>query len=284
MLAASATDILVTSRLAYSNSLTPLLSTTGLWPLHAAVQRRSGPLLAAGGLAFGLALQTHVAAVVIWPGAAVYLLLHRRAISLRWLLVAAAVATLSISNVIAFNVMTTGATAHEIVYRSSDYGGAPSAGLAGWPERLAILMRACSLALSGRVSEYIEPQAILSPLVLVYVGLLLVGASVLVRRREWLPMLAIVSGLLLISLLNGRLEPIVARSRHYAQLLPIGYVLVAVALGALRDGLARLGGPGRRTVSRGRSPDCRARRIIAVGVPDVSGRPARATGKRTTAS
>jgi hypothetical protein len=243
LLAGSATDILITSRLAYSNSLTPLFSTTGIWLLHRAVAQRSGPTLAAAGLTLGLALQTHVAALAIWPGLAVYLALHRRAVSFWWLCAAAVLAILAISNIIAFNVINVGATMNEILYRSSDYGGAPSAGLTGWGDRLLILLRAYALALGGRVSEYIEPEALLTLPVLLYAGLGLAGLGILIRRREWLPVLAILSGLLVISLLNARLEPIVARSRHYAQLLPVGFVVIAVALDALRVWVARYGNP-----------------------------------------
>jgi len=245
LLAGSATDILVTSRLAYSNSLTPIFTTTGLWLLDRAVRRSSGPSLALSGLAFGLALQTHAAALAVWPGLAVYLLLHRRLLAgrWRWLLAAAGLGVLAVANVLAFNVIHGGATLNEILFRSSDYGGAPSAGLGGWADRLAVLLRAYGLALGGRVSEYVEPSALLTLPVLAYAGLAVGGLVVLARRREWLLPLALLSGLLVISLLNARLEPVMARSRHYAQLLPIGFVTIAVALTALGGWLARRAGP-----------------------------------------
>jgi len=128
LLAGSAADILVTSRLAYSNSLTPFFTTTGLWLLHRAVRRRSGPSLAASGLVLGLALQTHIAALVVWPGLAAYVLLQWRVLPLRWLPVAIGLGVVAIANVIAFNIIHPGMTLQEIVFRSGDYGGAPSAG------------------------------------------------------------------------------------------------------------------------------------------------------------
>ena len=80
LLAASATHTLVTSRIAYSNSLTPLFTTTGLWLLQRALARQSGPSLVGSGLAFGLALQTHVASLALGPGLLAGLLLGGRAL------------------------------------------------------------------------------------------------------------------------------------------------------------------------------------------------------------
>lgn len=68
LVAVSATHIAVNSHIAYSHSLTPLFSTTGLWLLHRAVVGRSGWRLAVAGLAFGLALQSHPSALAALAG------------------------------------------------------------------------------------------------------------------------------------------------------------------------------------------------------------------------
>jgi hypothetical protein len=73
-----------------------------------------------------------------------------------------------------------------------------------------------------------------------YTVLALVGLVLLGRRGEWLPILALLSGLLMISLLNGRLEPVVPRARHYALLLPLLYLAVATVICVLPFQLARL--------------------------------------------
>lgn len=234
LIACSPTDILVTSRIAYSNSLTPFFTTFGLWLLHRAVTCRSGRSLAASGLLFGLALQTHASALAIWPGLALYLLLHRRRIGMGWLLLAGALGLLAVANILAYNLLHLGATANEVLLRSGRYGGAGAVGLEGWPERFGALLRGCALALGGRVSEYVEPDALLTLPVVVSGALALSGLALLARRREWLPLLVIGSAVLVVSFLNGRVEPVVIRARHYAQLLPLGFALVAVSVVMLR--------------------------------------------------
>ena len=65
------------------------------------------------------------------------------------------------------------------------------------------------------------------------------------RRREWLPVLVMVSGLLAISYLNGRVEPVVARARHYAPLLPLVLIAAGEGLVMLHGCAVRLGIPRR---------------------------------------
>jgi hypothetical protein len=104
--------------------------------------------------------------------------------------------------------------------------------------RLGTLLHGCLLALGGHVSEQAEPVSVLaSPAVVASTVLALTGLVLLGRRREWLPLLAIVSTLLVVSLLNDRVEPVVVRARHYAAVLPLGFVLVALAVVALHDWL-----------------------------------------------
>jgi len=241
LLAFSPTDILVTSRIAYSNSLTPFFTTSGLWLLHRAVVCRSNLSFVASGVFFGLALQTHVSAVAIWPGLACYLLLRRRNVHLGWLLVAGLAALVMIANVLAYNVVHPGATFDDILFRSGSYGGAVSVGLDAWPRRLGTLLRSYALALGGQAGEQAEPvAALLSPTVVVSAALVALAVMLLVRRREWLPLLGIASTVLVVSMFDDRVEPVVVRARHFAQVLPLSFGLVAVALVALHDRLATL--------------------------------------------
>src|SRR5439155_1059500 len=68
LLAVSGPHILVSSRIAYSNSLTPLFTTVSLWLLQRAIVRSSPVALVGSGFAFGLALQTHLTALAVAPG------------------------------------------------------------------------------------------------------------------------------------------------------------------------------------------------------------------------
>ena len=244
LLAASSTDILVTSRIAYSHSLTPFFATLGLWLLHRAVTSPSGRSLALSGAAFGLALQTHLSALAIWPGLGLYLLIRRRSVGRLWVAWAGVLAIGMVANIVAYNLLNLGATVDEALLRSGRYGGVASTGLDDWPRRLAILLRSLAFSLGGRASEQVEPPAaLLDPPVLLACLLVLAGLALLARRREWLPPLVAVSAVLAISLLNDRVEPVVVRSRHYALLLPLGFVLVAVSIAALHRRLGGLG-PG----------------------------------------
>ena len=104
--ATSFTHTLVGSRVAWSNSSTPLWTTLGVLTLLAAVRRRSGPLLVAAGFLGGLALHTHpsvsvfLAALVVWFVSAA----DRRAwLRSRWPRLAVAGAVLAYGPVIYFN-------------------------------------------------------------------------------------------------------------------------------------------------------------------------------------
>ena len=60
------------------------------------------------------------------------------------------------------------------------------------------------------------------PAVIVSVPLALLGLWVATQHGRWLPLFVTVSMLLAVSLLNGRLDPVVPRVRHYATLVPSG--------------------------------------------------------------
>ena len=244
LLAASGTHVTVSSHIAYSHSLLPLASTAGLWLLHRAVTRRSGPGLAASGLAFGLAFQLHPSALAIWPGLAAYLAWKGRPLLGRWLLLAGLAALLMIPNLVVFNATTGLRGVEKTVNRSTHYlSGADDVQddwggrlrvlveqLDEWPDRFRTLLQEAAAALGGVLSESIQGNAFLHPVALSYAALTLLGLILLGRRGEWLLGLALLSGALLLSLLNGRIEGIVPRARHYALLLPPAYVAIALAL------------------------------------------------------
>src|SRR4051812_5799410 len=77
LLVLSAPHIATSSRIAYSNSLTPLFTLTCLWLAFRAISRRSDLALVGSGAAFGLAVQTHVSALTVGPGVVAALLLPR---------------------------------------------------------------------------------------------------------------------------------------------------------------------------------------------------------------
>lgn len=243
-LATSATHIAVSSHIAYSNSLTPLAATLALWLLAQAVALRSGPSLAASGLAFGLAAHTHPLALALWPGSGLYLLWKGRPLIGRWLALAAAGAALGLASQVVFNLASGFQGLSRAVEQSDQSTGGLA--LAGWPARLGGLLGELPAGLAGRLSETsAQPEAILQPVAALYVGLGLAGLVLLARRGSWLPCFVLVSGLLLISLVNGKNAPVLAHARYYAPLLPLGYVAAAVGLVGLArwSARARLGRP-----------------------------------------
>lgn len=245
LLAVSGPHVVTASRIAYSNSLTPLFTVTGLWLLQRALRRRSSLGLIAAGGAFGLAVQTHVSALTLGPGIAASLL-AAMALGLRrggwagiwprpWALaVAGAVALLMLTNVLAYNLTVRSASIDRTELRVGRYVGPDPWTLDAWGGRLLALLRTSALAVGGQTSEVeLPPAALGAPKVVAAVGLVLLGLAVLAGRGAWLPLGVTVSVLLTVSLLNSRVEPIVPRVRHYATLVPLGMALIAVALGWL---------------------------------------------------
>ena len=251
LLTLSGPHIATSSRIAYSNSLTPLFTMTGLWLAHRALSRRSDRALVGCGAAFGLALQTHVSALTVILGVATAILIPAVSTAIRhgyasvWpkaemLLVAAGAGVLLLLNVLAHNLMVGPDTANRTGLRIGRYVAEPGAEspwtLHAWGDRLVDLLRVAALAIGGQTSELeTTADALLAPAVVVSVALALLGLWVAARRGWWLPLSVTVSVLLVVSLLNGRVDPIVPRVRHYATLVPLGMVMIAVGLAWLYE-------------------------------------------------
>ena len=255
LLTLSGPHIATSSRIAYSNSLTPLFTMTGLWLTHRAIARRSNGALIGAGAAFGLALQTHVSALPVFPGVAVALLLPLAVSTLRdgyaaaWpkldtLVTAAWAGLLTIANLVVYNVLVEPGMVRTSGNRIGRYvaesGDASPWALDAWGERLGGLLKAVALAIGSQTNELdAPPEALLAPAVLVSVALSLLGLWVTARRGIWLPLLVTLSVIVTVSAFNARVEPIVPRVRHYVTLVPLAAVLVAVALGWLHDRAGR---------------------------------------------
>ena len=251
LLTLSGPHIAASSRIAYSNSLTPLFTMTGLWLAHRAIGRRSNWSLIASGTAFGLALETHVTALTVILGAAAAILIPalstmvRRGYASVWpkakiLLAATGAGILMLLNVLAHNLIVGPDTASRTGLRIGRYVAEPGADspwtVQAWGNRLLDLLRAAALAIGSQTSEVESTaDALLAPAVVVSVALALLGLCVAARRGRWLPLCVTLSVLLVVSLLNGRVDPIVPRVRHYATLVPLGMVMIALGLTWLHE-------------------------------------------------
>jgi 4-amino-4-deoxy-L-arabinose transferase-like glycosyltransferase len=242
LLATSAIHIAVNSHIAYANSITPLFVTTGLWLLHRAVTGGSGPMLVASGVAFGLALQTHATMLAIMPGVALYILWQGRSLIGRWLIMAGAGAVLVLANLLVFNVMSGFSGVARAGQKSSIGLQGAALTLDAWASRLLVLLGEFAQGLAGLLTEAggPPPEVWLYPLAGLYAALALFGLVLLSRRGEWLPCLVLVSGLLAMSLLTAKFRPMVVNGRYYAPLIPLGYVLVALALATLYQYAGRM--------------------------------------------
>jgi 4-amino-4-deoxy-L-arabinose transferase-like glycosyltransferase len=245
LLVLSGPHIATSSRIAYSNSLTPLFTMTGLWLVQRAIRDRSNLALILSGASFGLALQTAVSALTVGPGVAAALLLPMlaevrrggwRVLSTVWpnwgaVLWTALAGLLMVANLVVYNLLSEAATVSTSGNRIGRYVGEDAWTLSACGERLLGLLQATALAVGSRTSEVdAESWHLLSPFVVVSVGLALLGLWVAARRGVWLPLLVTISVILTVSLLNGRVEPIVPRVRHYATLVPLGMVMIALGL------------------------------------------------------
>jgi hypothetical protein len=123
---------------------------------------------------------------------------------------------------------------------------AGGAGGRSWPEPMVSLLLPTALAVGSQVSEEVEPWRITEHPVIAMVALVLLGLASFARRRARLPILVIASGLIFVSYLNGRVEPVVARARHYAPMSPLGLVAAAEGLAVLHGFAVRFG-VGRRS-------------------------------------
>ena len=227
----SPAHIAVYSHIAWSNCLTPLFTTLGLWLAHYAITRDRPRLLVPSGLAFGLGVQTHPVGALLLPGVAIGVAVARPGL-LRgpwpWLAILAAI--LGAANLLAANVLGG--------FEGLTYGGTVQARYTGgeiltapvYVERLRQTLWLLADSLAGVLAES-GPLA--GPFER-WLGLVLliasaVGIEALARRRDSLLFLAFISYLLLLPVVNGRFESSVPKARYVAPLLPICYAAIAVA-------------------------------------------------------
>ena len=224
LLATSGGHVIINSHTARSNSVTPLITTLGVWLLYRAVRSGSGWPLAASGLLFGLALQTHLSAIALAPGLAVGLLLLRpRLLTGRWAILAAALGVLAYANMIVFNVQNGFQSVMHARNLQQAYTDGRGTDLVTYAENMAALVQSLSRLLSGTI------ETAASPARFVYVGLALAGLALAARRANPLPMLVCASMALVLPYFNPRYGPILS-GRYLIPMLPFAYLGIALAV------------------------------------------------------
>lgn len=249
LLATAPAEILV-SRIAYSNSLTPLFSTLALTLLTLAIRRRSGGLLVLAGFLGGLALQTHISVLALGPGTLLAVALagdwRRR---LAWTAAATAALLVVESPVVLFN-LTTGfsSVTYALQHRGAADQMAPLTPLR-YGGNLAVLLAGLLRPLSGWVNDRYEPPVGLAhPAVLMAAGLVVVSVGALAAHRRWALLLPAASFVLSLPLLNSKYEPSIVNARYLMPLLPVLFAGFGLAA---RDAWRRLPPGGARLALAG---------------------------------
>lgn len=249
LLATNALHIVISSRVAWSHSITPLLTTTLLLTLGLALQRASGWLLVLTGLVTGLALQTHPSVVAILPPlAAVFLLAPqgRRWLRTPWPLLAGLATVAGCANLLWYNLVSRPGQAL-VEAEAYDYAFERKGSLLDYLSTLGPYLIDLQRALSSIFGERSRAIFYLThPLLILTVVLLVGGLALALKRRQWLlPLLMLLTSLILpyfgrqFSFLPSDL------GRYLVPLVPPGLILMALAIVALADWLgARLARPG----------------------------------------
>lgn len=241
MLSVAGVHVVINSHVAWSNSMTPVFTTAGLWLVVRAVYLNRAWLLAPAGLIFGLALQTHWGAGMFLPAVAVYCIWKRpEFLRNRWLYIGAGLFLVGYSDVIAHNILNPGDTLRHGQFRRTrpNYlvdGPLPETDALAAARNIA---RATVMLGETLVSSLGERDNWPWPIdrALVTGGLLLSALSAVwsLRKGQALPLLSIVATLLILPILNpGRYTPI-TDGRYMSPLLPVCFASFVAMLFSVR--------------------------------------------------
>lgn len=233
LLATSSFHAIVSSRIAWSHALTPLIMTVALTLFIRWERTRETRTLAGAGLLYGLAVHTHPTALAFAPGLGLWALLNWRG-TLAAPAARIALGLFLLANVpmLLFNLMTGFGSASAAAQVQSAYAGGAPTTLGGYAANLGALLSSWPLLLAGEIGERRGVmRALDGPLALFYAALALLGLTVALRRGLVLPALLLCSAVLVLPLVNGKYEPLF-NGRYLAPLLPLAFVLTAVGAAA----------------------------------------------------
>lgn len=231
LMATSSTHIIVASHIAYTNSLTPLLTALMLTLFVLARKRNSGRLLVVAGFVGGLAAQTHPVVLGLAPGMLLWFFGPRA--QWRWfrrpaVYCAAGVALLAYSPVLVGIVLALPQFQQSVVTRS--YAFAPASSLPDYAGRMQGLLIELARMVGAVYPNLDLPRRyLIQPLVAVYALLALLALWAGLRGSRFL-LLVTTSGILLIPLFNRQYGDFPFFTRYIALLLPPVYAAAAVGL------------------------------------------------------
>ena len=233
ILAVSPVHIIVNSRISYAHSMTPLVTTLGLWLLVRAARLQSGRALAASGLVLGFALQSHPTVLGLVPGLAIFVLWRMRPLLLsRWGALAFLLGGLGCANLIVHNLVTDFGSVREGMSKSSAYVADRSDAAESYPVALRLEFEGFARTLAGAVGDRRFAEVPLShPSVLAWIALAPVALLAAARRGAWLPLLLVPPFLLILPLFNAKFEPLF-NGRYFMPLVPAIAASVGLLVGA----------------------------------------------------
>lgn len=246
LMAVSFVPVVVNSHIAWSNSTTPFWTTLLLLWLVEAVRRDRPRRLLVAGLLAGLAQQTHPSVLAILIGAAAWTVGLRPAwLRTRWPLLAALLALLALSNLLAYNLQSRGGSARMAEGRDYAYtGGASLAEYRGNLVRTGRLgYQMVGSAFLAGLSEETDPAALrevlLAPATLLYAAVALAGLGLGLAGGSGLPLACWLAALLILPFFNRGWHHFIL-ARYLAGLLPPTFAAMGIAL-------TRLAGSGGRS-------------------------------------
>ncbi|MFN8524981.1 MAG: glycosyltransferase family 39 protein [Chloroflexota bacterium] len=263
LMATSAVHSVVSSHVAWSHSLTPLLVTLGLWlllrsgldevaPSDSHTSGPSGRDVVGAGLLLGLGVHTHPTVLALVPGIAVWAVLRGRGCLRRgstWLGVAAFLA--ANAPAIAFNLATGFQSFAEAQTVGTAYAGGRATDMPRYVQNLGLLLTSVPLLLGGGIGDRRGDFVGFDPILTALYGLPFLWGTVLCwRDGARLPAFAFGALALVLPAFNGKYEPLL-NGRYLMPLVPLA--TVCLAMGAVD------------AVTRARA--VRGLRVLASGLP-----------------
>jgi len=231
LLATNGPHVVVNSHIAWSNCLTPLFTTLACYVLvRAGRSIKSRWPLPLAGLLLGLALQTHPLVVTLLPGiAAAVLLKNWRVLRLPGPWLACLLLLAAYANVLVYNAEHGFDSLWSAQRIQAEYAQDQQAAT-GYGETVGSMLVLLGRVLGGAVDQRESVAAYLvDPGVLLVVGLSLAGLVLLAARREFVPLLACLSFLLILPAANAKFQTLLT-ARY---LMPVGPLLLTCACYAL---------------------------------------------------
>jgi glycosyltransferase AglD len=255
LLATNGAHVVVNSHVAWSNCLTPVFTALAFWLLLRAAGVRAsrpagrlvritggpafagGPALAAAGLVFGLALQTHPLVAALLPGVALYVLWRGwsdpagRLALLRtpWPYLGLLLFLVGYGNVLLYNVENGFESLRSAQRIRAEYALDEQAAAGYLPTLLSMLLLLARI-LGGAIDQRAGPIDYLGdPFVALGCVLAAVGVGWLARRGEPLPLLLSLSFLLLLPIVNAKFQTLLT-SRYLMPLVPLLFASTAAFL------------------------------------------------------